>query len=52
MTQVPAVSVRHLSAAEKRAYTIADNRLAEDTTWDPDALRLKLAELLELDIEI
>jgi hypothetical protein len=27
MTQAPAVSVHHLSAAEKRAYTIADNRL-------------------------
>jgi hypothetical protein len=52
MTQVPAVSVHHLSAAEKRAYTIADNRLAKDATWDPDALRLELAELLELDIEI
>jgi len=52
MTHAPAVSVHHLSAAEKRAYTIADNRLAEDASWDPDALRLELAELLELDIEI
>jgi DNA modification methylase len=52
MTQAPAVSVHHLSAAEKRAYIIADNRLAEDASWDPDALRLELAELLELDIEI
>ena len=52
LTQAPAVSVHHLSAAEKRAYTIADNRLAEDASWDPDALRLELAELLELDIEI
>jgi ParB-like chromosome segregation protein Spo0J len=52
MTEAPAVSVHHLSAAEKRAYIIADNRLAEDASWDPDALRLELAELLELDIEI
>jgi ParB-like chromosome segregation protein Spo0J len=52
MTQAPVISVHHLSAAEKRAYTIADNRLAEDASWDPDALRLELAELLELDIEI
>ena len=52
MAQAPAVSVHHLSAAEKRAYTIADNRLAEDASWDPDALRLEVAELLELDIEI
>jgi DNA modification methylase len=44
--------VHHLSAAEKRAYIIADNRLAEDASWNPDALRLELAELLELDIEI
>jgi len=52
MTQAPAISVHHLSAAEKRAYIIADNRLAEDAGWDPDALRLELAELLELDVEI
>jgi len=52
MTAAPAVSVHHLSAVEKRAYIIADNRLAEDASWDPDALRLELAELLELDVEV
>lgn len=42
---VPVVRVEHLSEAEKRAYVIADNRLAELAGWDNDLLRLELGEL-------
>jgi DNA modification methylase len=48
--------LRHLSAAELKAYALADNRIAENSTWDNDELRLSLAELQielpELQIEV
>jgi len=39
------IVVRHLSEAQKRAYAIADNRLAEKSAWDWSALQLELHEL-------
>jgi ParB-like chromosome segregation protein Spo0J len=32
---VPVVRVKHLTPAQRRAYVIADNRLAELAEWDP-----------------
>lgn len=53
---VPTVCARHLSAAQRRALALADNRLAELSDWDPELLRLEVQELSEmswdLDIEI
>jgi ParB-like chromosome segregation protein Spo0J len=34
MPEVPCLRISHLSAAEKRAYILADNRLAEKAGWD------------------
>lgn len=45
MRSVPVIELSHLTAAEKRAYIIADNRIAEDSGWDRDILR---AEMLDL----
>ena len=42
---VPCVRADHLTEAQRRAYALADNRLAEDASWDP--VRLK-AEMLRL----
>jgi ParB-like chromosome segregation protein Spo0J len=33
-TEVPTLRVEHLSETEKRAYILADNRLAEEAGWD------------------
>jgi DNA modification methylase len=55
---VPVVVVRGLSDAERRAYTLADNRLTELAGWDRAALAVELSELAPLladaglDIEI
>jgi hypothetical protein len=55
-TRVPVLRIEHLSAAELRAYAIADNRLAEDAGWDRELLKLELGELAlelpELDLTI
>ena len=45
MDTVPTIELSHLSEAQKRAYVIADNRLALSAGWDDDLLRLELGEL-------
>lgn len=43
--KLPCIEAKHLSEAQKRAYVIADNRLAEDAGWDNDLLKVELEEL-------
>lgn len=49
---VPCVYVDHLSDAQKKAYIIADNRLAEDAGWDEALLAVELEHLQELDFDL
>jgi ParB-like chromosome segregation protein Spo0J len=42
---VPVIELKHLTAAERRAYVIADNKLALDAGWDDDLLRIELGAL-------
>src|ERR1700692_4615605 len=51
MTAVPCLRIDHLSPAEKRAYVLADNKLALNAGWDEELLALELKELMEADIE-
>lgn len=50
--EVPTLRIEHLDAAEKRAYILADNRLAEDAGWDQEMLAIELQGLIELDFSI
>ncbi|CAH0126565.1 site-specific DNA-methyltransferase [Roseomonas sp. CECT 9278] len=43
MAKVPVIVLRHLSAAQKEALRLADNRIAENATWDQALLRDALA---------
>ncbi|MNM87947.1 DNA methylase [compost metagenome] len=43
--EVPTVDLSHLSEDERRAYILADNKLAENAGWDVDLLALELADL-------
>ncbi len=53
MSDVPTVQVDHLSAAQIRAYVIADNKLAENAGWDRNLLALELKELsVELSFDV
>jgi DNA modification methylase len=45
MTEVPTITLTGLSAAQKRALIIADNKLAMNAGWDDDLLRAELGEL-------
>jgi DNA modification methylase len=50
--QVPTVRLAHLSEAEKRAYILADNRLAEKAGWDREILAIELQALVSFDFEV
>ncbi|MGE0736631.1 MAG: site-specific DNA-methyltransferase [Alphaproteobacteria bacterium] len=50
MEKVPTVALEHMTDAEKRAYILADNKLAENAGWDPEILRIELQYLAGLDL--
>jgi ParB-like nuclease domain len=52
INDVPTVRLSHLSATEKRAYVLADNRLAEKAGWDREVLAVELKTLIDLDFEV
>jgi len=52
MTTVPVIELTHLTEAQKRAYVIADNRLALDAGWDEDLLAEELRALEGLDFNL
>ena len=45
LTEVPVVRLSHLSDTQRKAYILADNRLALNAGWDNDLLKLELQEL-------
>lgn len=51
MTEVPYVLVSELSEAQRRAYIIADNRLAETGEWDAARLKFEMEELNSLSFD-
>jgi DNA modification methylase len=52
MKAVPTLRLSHLSESEKRAYVLADNRLAEKAGWDRELLAIELEALLEVDFDV
>jgi DNA modification methylase len=52
LTSVPTVRLSHLSEADKRAYVIADNRLAEKAGWDRNLLAIELQDLIDIGFEV
>lgn len=51
ITDVPVLRLEHMSEARRRAYIIADNKLAENAGWDNDLLKIELQGLLDLNID-
>lgn len=45
LATLPVIEAAHLTEAQKRAYVIADNRLALDAGWDNDMLKIELQDL-------
>ena len=45
MLEVPCIRLGHLTETQRKAYIIADNRLALNAGWDDELLKLELHEL-------
>ena len=52
MRQVPTVKLSHLSEAERRAYVLADNKLALNAGWDREILAIELQALVDLEFDV
>ena len=52
LAEVPVVVLDHLSEAQKRAYVLADNKLALNAGWDEELLRMELQELQLEDFDL
>jgi DNA modification methylase len=52
LTEVPTVCLSHMSEAQKRAYILADNRLAEKAGWDEEILAIEFQTLFEIAPEL
>ncbi|MEA5047448.1 MAG: site-specific DNA-methyltransferase [Eubacteriales bacterium] len=52
MTAVPCIFVEHLTEAQRRAYMLADNRLAEHAMWDMDLLSEELKFLDDIGFDV
>ena len=52
LAEVPCIELAHLSEAQKKAYIIADNKLALNAGWDNELLELEFGELQELGFDL
>ena len=52
LTEIPCVFAEHLSDAQKRAYILADNRLALSAGWDEELLAMEFGELKDLGFDL
>lgn len=56
MDKVPCVELKDLTDTQRRAYILADNRLAETSEWDPELLKNELSDLkiegVDFDLEL
>ncbi len=50
--RIPCVFVEHLTEAQKKAYILADNRMAMDAEWDDSLLRVEIEALQGMDFDI
>ena len=52
LEQVPCIELKGLTEAQKKAYIIADNKMALNAGWDEELLKLELENLKELDFDL
>ena len=52
LKEVPVVVLDHLTPTQRRAYVLADNKLALNAGWDEDLLKTELGELLNEPIDV
>ena len=50
--QIPTIQLENLTPEQIKAYRLADNRIAEDSEWDKNLLKIEFKELLDLNFEV
>jgi DNA modification methylase len=51
MTEVPTIQLEHMTEAQKQAYILADNRIAEKAGWDKEILAIELQNIMAVDLD-
>ena len=52
LDEVPAIVLEYLTEAQKKAYVIADNKLAINAGWDFDMLKVEFNDLIDMDFDL
>ena len=52
IADVPSIRLTHLTEAQKKAYVIADNKLALNAGWDDEMLAVELTDLKDMDFNL
>lgn len=52
LSEVPCIELKNLTETQKRAYILADNRLALDAGWDNEMLALELGDLKDAGVDL
>ncbi|MBQ9396018.1 MAG: site-specific DNA-methyltransferase [Proteobacteria bacterium] len=52
LAEIPCIMENHLTETQRRAFLLADNRLALDAGWDNDMLALELKDLADLNFDL
>src|SRR3954452_16654726 len=52
LKEVPTLRLAHLTEAQRRAYVLADNKLAQSAGWDREILAIELQALIDLEFEV
>lgn len=52
LDSVPTLQLSHLTETERRAYVLADNKLALNAGWDQEMLAIELQALMDLDFDV
>jgi len=50
--QVPCIRIEHLTDAQRKAYILADNKIALNAKWDTELLKMELDHLVELGMDV
>ncbi len=50
LTEVPCIRLDHLTEEQRKAYTLAHNKTAENSSWDFDELEKELASIPDIDM--
>tara|TARA_R100001443_G_scaffold116996_1_gene139431 strand:+ start:3071 stop:3580 length:510 start_codon:yes stop_codon:yes gene_type:complete len=52
LSEVPCITLDYLTEAQKKAFIIADNKLALNAGWDEELLKVELKELKDIDFNV